>query len=116
VPSWLKITSGPSGSGSGTVNYVVAANTDLVPLFATLAIGSSTFAVQEQGTSEPLLIGSIPHLVAGAGWNETLTLVNKSAAQASILTNFYAPDGTALSVPFVFVQHLDLMPTGGIAY
>ena len=44
---WLSITSGSSGSGSGTVVYQVAANTSAEPRTGTLTIAGQTFTVTQ---------------------------------------------------------------------
>jgi len=49
--SWITITSGSSGSGNGTVNYTVAANTSANPLTGTLTIAGQTFTVTQAGAT-----------------------------------------------------------------
>jgi hypothetical protein len=51
--SWLSITSGSSGSGNGTVNFAVAANTSSVPLTGTLTIAGLTFTVNQAASGAP---------------------------------------------------------------
>jgi hypothetical protein len=46
---WLTISSGPSGVGTGTVRYTVAANPSSADRLATIRIGTSTFGVSQQG-------------------------------------------------------------------
>lgn len=48
--AWLTITSGPSGTGNGSVGYTVAANTGGART-GTLTIASQTFTVNQQGAS-----------------------------------------------------------------
>jgi hypothetical protein len=45
--SWITITSGASGTGSGTVNYSVAANISATPRTGTLTIAGQTFTVTQ---------------------------------------------------------------------
>lgn len=47
--SWLTISSGASGSGNGTVNYSVAANTSNASRTGTLTIAGNTFNVTQPG-------------------------------------------------------------------
>jgi uncharacterized protein (TIGR03437 family) len=47
--SWITITSGSSGSGSGTVEYSVAANTGTSSRTGTLTIAGQTFTVTQAG-------------------------------------------------------------------
>ena|GEM_PF-6135213 len=48
---WLTITSGSSGSGNGTVNYSVAANTSTSPRTGTLTVAGQTFTVSQGGSN-----------------------------------------------------------------
>ncbi len=48
---WITITSGSSGSGNGTVNYSVAANTTVSSRTGTLTIAGQTFTVNQAGVS-----------------------------------------------------------------
>jgi len=50
-PSFISITSGSSGSGNGTVQYGVAANTSSTPLTGTMTIAGQTFTVTQSGAS-----------------------------------------------------------------
>ena len=45
--SWLTVTSGASGSGSGTIAYTVAANNTTQPRTATLTIGGQPYTVTQ---------------------------------------------------------------------
>ncbi|HWQ32963.1 MAG TPA: BACON domain-containing carbohydrate-binding protein [Blastocatellia bacterium] len=47
---WIVITSGASGSGSGTVNYSVAANSSTIPRAGTITVAGQTFIVGQAGT------------------------------------------------------------------
>jgi Zn-dependent metalloprotease len=49
--TFITITSGSSGSGNGTVNYSVAANTGTTSRTGTLTIAGLTFTVTQAGTS-----------------------------------------------------------------
>lgn len=49
--SWITITSGSSGNGSGTVNYTVAANTSTSPRSGTLTVAGKTFTVTQAGAT-----------------------------------------------------------------
>jgi hypothetical protein len=46
---WITITAGSSGTGIGTVNYLVAANTSSIALTGTVTIAGQTFTVTEDG-------------------------------------------------------------------
>ena len=45
--SWLTVTSGSPGSGSGTVSYSVERNRDVNPRTGTIALGTRTFTVNQ---------------------------------------------------------------------
>lgn len=58
--NWIVITSGGSGSSSGTVNYSVAANNDGGSRSGSISIQSQTFAVYQDGVSgQPLITSAI---------------------------------------------------------
>ena len=48
---WLSITAGASGSGNGTVQFSVAANTDQAPRAGTLTVAGQTFTVNQAAVS-----------------------------------------------------------------
>jgi hypothetical protein len=47
--TWLTVTAGPSGTGPGTVSYLVAANTGSASRTATLSAGGQTVTVSQSG-------------------------------------------------------------------
>lgn len=51
--SWMTITSGASGTGSGTVNYSVAANTATSSRTAASTVASSSFTVTQAAATTP---------------------------------------------------------------
>ena len=48
--SWVAITSGVSGIGSGTVRYTVSANSDKKDRHGTISVADQTFAIAQGGT------------------------------------------------------------------
>jgi uncharacterized repeat protein (TIGR01451 family) len=48
--SWLSVTSGTSGSGSGTAGYSFAANPNSIPRSGILTVGGQTFTITQAGT------------------------------------------------------------------
>ena len=48
--SWLTITGSASGSGNGTINYSVAANSGTGVRSGTITVGSATFTVTQNGS------------------------------------------------------------------
>jgi Zn-dependent metalloprotease len=59
--AFITITSGTSGTGSGTVNYSVAANTGTTSRTGTLTIAGQTFTVTQAGTTA----GGVEQIVNG---------------------------------------------------
>ena len=84
--AWITITSGATGSGNGTVNYTVAANTATTSRTGTMTIAGRTFTITQAGapctftisptssnlTSSTATTGSVA-VTAGTGcsWNAT---------------------------------------------
>jgi uncharacterized protein (TIGR03437 family) len=57
---WLTITSGSSGSGTGTLSYSVASNTAAASRAGALTVAGQTFTVTQSGTSASFLVGPSP--------------------------------------------------------
>ncbi len=57
---WVTITSAAAGSGTGTLNYSVAANTVASSRAASITIAGVTFTITESGTSALFLVGPSP--------------------------------------------------------
>jgi len=51
--TWITVTGGSSGSGNGTVNYTVAANTATSPRSATLTVAGQTVTVTQRASGGP---------------------------------------------------------------
>jgi hypothetical protein len=63
--SWIRITSGASGSGNGRVSYSVASNTSTSPRSGTISVAGRTFTVNQSGVQAPTCSFSIsPTFVA----------------------------------------------------
>lgn len=108
-PAWVTLTSPSSGTGSGTVSYLVSPNSG-TDQNGSFTVAQQSFTVAEEGSAIPnlTLIGSMPHLAAEGGWSTTFTLVNKSATPVLARTSLLAPDGTPLVVPVVLPQQTPL--------
>jgi hypothetical protein len=81
--SWIAVTLGASGSGSGSVGYSVAVNTGATSRIGTLTVATRTFTVTQAGTvAAPVctLLASPAAIVAGG--SSTLT-ANCSPAATS---------------------------------
>src|ERR1041384_1604031 len=69
--AFITITSGSSGTGSGTVNYSVDANPSASPRSGTMTIAGRTFTVNQAGI--PLSLGNYPNTIVSLGRNTTVT-------------------------------------------
>ena len=49
--SWINITSGTSGTGTGTVTYSVIANPNTTPITGSITAGGQTFTINQSGTA-----------------------------------------------------------------
>jgi hypothetical protein len=82
----------------------VAPNISANAVSSILTIDGLPYAIQEQGTSEPGLIGSMPHLAAEGGWNTTFTLVNKGSTSTQTQVSMFDNSGNPLPLPLTFPQ------------
>jgi hypothetical protein len=73
--SWITVTSGSSGTGSGTVTYSVAANTTGSTRTGTMTIGGETFTVTQHGSNKPLYF---PHVDTSLPWQTEIAIINTS--------------------------------------
>ena len=98
---WVSITGSSSGSGPGSVSFTVAANAGSRRV-GTITAGGQFFSVVQNGAIAAGLnaAGSLAHLVSGAGWASTITLVNTGSASAALALNFHDNRGSPLSLPF----------------
>ena len=103
--SWVAISGGASGTGNGTVSFLVAANTGAVRS-GSIAIAGFPFTVEQTAASTAGLsaIGSLPHVTSGGYWEDTITLINTGAASEETLVSFYDDNGNPLSLPVNFPQ------------
>lgn len=112
--SWITITGGSSGTGSGTVSYSVAANTSASPRSGTMTIAGQTFTVNQAGasTSTSPPPGTMLFLenfedgnVASRGWYDNTTVL--------LSTTEHIPGSTS-SIQYTFNQGATT-PTAGSA-
>jgi hypothetical protein len=97
--SWITITAGASGNGSGTVTYSVAVNTG-AQRTGTATIAGHTFTVTQSAapctalTVNPM---SLPDSIMGAGYSQTLTATGGTPAYSFTVTAGSLPAGLNLS-------------------
>jgi hypothetical protein len=81
---WITIISGANGTGSGTMNYAVAANAGSTPRTGTISIAGQTFSVTQAGTAPtPITALMFAQVAVGGGWTTKFTIVNIGATQLS---------------------------------
>ena len=59
-PTWLHVTNGASGVGSGTLLYSVEANSTTVPRMGTLSVGGEAFQLTQQGLPCSVTLNTSP--------------------------------------------------------
>jgi hypothetical protein len=75
--SWVTLTSGASGTGSGTIGFTVGANSSVSVRNATISIGSSLFQISQAGTCSYTI--SPLSVTAGAGTTASTVFVFTAA-------------------------------------
>jgi len=64
---WLSITSGASGTGNGTLAYLVTANPSGATRFGSLTIGGLTYSISQAGVSCAITLGAASASVPSSG-------------------------------------------------
>ncbi|MBL8211755.1 MAG: BACON domain-containing protein [Bryobacterales bacterium] len=85
-PSWVSITSGASGSGNGTVNYTVQANSTPSARSATLTIGGQSYIVTQAAACQYSLNPTSANYTASGG-TANVTVTTTSGCAWSIAGN-----------------------------
>jgi hypothetical protein len=75
--SWITVTSG-GGTGNGTVNYTVAANTSTASRTGTLSVAGSTITVTQGGITCTYAINPTSQSVVAAGGSQSATVTAQS--------------------------------------
>lgn len=100
--SWIRFLSTPSGTGSGSLQFAIDANTG-AEREGIVTIGGKTISfVQDASQTTGLRQGAriLGQLVAGGSWSTVIYLTNLSTSSAeSYSIDFYRSDGTRLSLP-----------------
>jgi hypothetical protein len=97
--SWITVTSGTTGTGSGTVGYSVAANTASFSRFGALTIGGFNFTVSQAGTSCTSTLSSNSITIGAAASNVSVGLTTSAdcawtASSAASWVTVLTPSGT----------------------
>jgi len=86
--SWITIPSGASGTASGTITYVLAANTTTASRTSTITAGGQTFTVTQAGTvSCTYSISPISASVVAAGASGAVNVATIGGCQWTAATN-----------------------------
>ena len=97
--SWLTITSGGSGTGSGTVQYSVAANTSASPRTASSTIAGNVFTVTQAGTSSSTFT-----ITASSGANGTVSPAGTSSVTSGAAKTYTITPNSGYRVASVLVD------------
>ena len=105
---WITVTSGATGTGSGSVGYTVAANTTTGQRTGTVAIAERLFTVVQQGNAVPTV--SITAPASGTIVNRSTPITISASASDSdgsvSRVDFFADGirlGSATTAPYSFV-------------
>lgn len=77
--SWIKVSAGATGLGSGTVTLQVAANTGTSSRTGTVTIGTSTFTVTQAGTTCSYALSSASQTFTASGGTSTVTVTTAAS-------------------------------------
>lgn len=93
--SWVTISSGASGTGNGTVNYTVAANTSASGRTGTITAAGMTYTITQAGLAVPAP-GADNYLDLGTPADEAFhAMTGWSAVNPGLLPGFVDPDRTS---------------------
>jgi subtilisin family serine protease len=78
-PTWMTITSGSSGIGSGTVNYSLSSNSSSIVRTGTVNVANKTFTVQQNGTGCSYLFSpTIGTSIGAVGGTESFSVTTQN--------------------------------------
>ena len=84
---WAQITSGASGSGTGTVNYSVSSNGSSVPLSGTLTVAGQTFTINVAGVPCSYSLSSSSNSFGAAGGSGSVNVTAPSGCGWNAVSN-----------------------------
>lgn len=112
--SWITITSGTSGSGSGTIGYTVAANTGTARQ-GSITAGGKTLTITQEGSGSTTLPNLSPY--TPTGWSDSIVIstranTNTDAGTITADDRLYIDwavgnDDATISTPFQVSVYLD---------
>ena len=84
---WITITSGSSGSGNGTVNYTVSANSSTSSRSGTMTIAGQTFIVNQSGVSCTYSLSKNSQSFGSSGGTDSVGVTTQSGCSWSASSN-----------------------------
>jgi len=94
---WINITAGSSGTGNGTVNYSVSANSGTNSQSGTLTIAGQTFTItQSLPTAPSITTATLPSGMIGSSYSTALAASGGSTPYTWSLTSGGMPAGLSL--------------------
>jgi len=86
--SWVRITSGSAGTGSGTVNYSVASNIGGSERSTTMSVAGHSFMISQSGSGCSYIINpSFRNISASGGTNYTIAVTSASGCNWTASSN-----------------------------
>jgi hypothetical protein len=85
--SWLTITSGGSDTGSGTINYSVAANSSSASRTGTMTIAGRSFTVTQSGSTCSFSISPTGNSVAASGASSSVSVTTAAGCNWTANSN-----------------------------
>jgi glucose/arabinose dehydrogenase len=99
--SWIEVVSGESGTGNGTVEYRVAANSDVAARTGNLTVAGRTFEVEQEGGPAPLISIDDVLVTEGPGAEATFTVSLSFASSQPATVSYSTAAGSATPADFV---------------
>ena len=114
---WVTVTSGSSGSGPGTVNYVVATNTGTTSRSGTMTIAGQTFTVNQMGATPVTYSFSTPVQTLKTKLNKkTGVTTTNCTVTVNLVVENTGPTATAKSSVLLWLdQSCAFNPSVGLA-
>lgn len=85
--SWITITSGSTGSGSGSISYAVDANTSMAPRTATITAAGQIFTIIQSGISCSFAIAPASQAVGSGAQTGTVSVTASSGCTWTAASN-----------------------------
>jgi fibronectin type 3 domain-containing protein len=108
--SWISLTSGASGTGSGTVSYNVSANTGTAPRTAGLTVAGNIFTVTQSAPQTTYTI------TATARTNGAISPAGSSTVSAGASKTFTITPAEGYRIQSVIVDGASIGPIGSYTF